>query len=121
MFVGLGTPAMADDFRAAQRITSPVWADLKKQTYRKLPFTRGLRTVLNARSALNAARALSKGHIQGRSQGLDTFQNGGVLVVDGTGACVYAHFSEVSGDLPPMEDVLAAARQLERPNTRSKI
>ena len=44
-----------------------------------------------------------------------------VLVVDRSGACVYAHFSEVSGDLPPMEDVLAAARQLERPNTRSKI
>ena len=86
----MGLPAMADDFRQQQHLTSPVWVDLKKVTYRHLQFTRGQDKVLNARSAFNAVRALSKGHFQGSAQGLDTFQNGGVLVVKQGGECAYA-------------------------------
>lgn len=111
----MGLPAMADDFRAQQHLASPVWVDLKKVTYRHLAFTRGLDKVLNARSAWNALRALSKGHVQGRSRGLDTFQNGGVLVVKQGGECVYAFDSQVAGDKPPISEVLAAARALRRP------
>ena len=101
---------MADDFRSQQRITSPVWVDLKKVTYRHLAFTRGKDQVLNARSALNAVRALAKGNFQGNSQGLDTVQNGGVLVVNQRGECVFAFLSEVAGDKPSTADVLEAAR-----------
>ncbi len=100
---------MADDFRAAMKLTSPVWVDTERVAYKYFDFTRGTSSVLNARSALNAIRALSKGHIQHRTQG-NPVQNGGVVVVNRAGECVYAYASAVAGDMPPMAEVLAAAR-----------
>lgn len=38
----------------------------------------------------------------------DAFQNGGVLVVRPGGEVAYRYISEVSGDHPPVADVLAA-------------
>ena len=101
---------MADDFRNAMNLSSPVWVDTKRLTYKALKFTRGIRTVLNARSLLNAVRALSKGHFQHRTQG-DALLNGGVLVARQGGECVYAWASKVAGDHPRTADVLEAARR----------
>ena len=101
---------MADDFRAEMKLSSPVWVDTKRLTYKALHFTRGLRTVLNASALLNGLRALSKGHRQHRTQG-DPFLNGGVLVVRQGGECVYAWASQVSGDHPKTADVLEVARR----------
>ena len=101
---------MADDFRTQSRLTSPVWADTKRLTYKQLQFTRGWSTVLNARSALNALRALSKGQRQHRTEG-DPLLNGGVLVVQQGGECVYAFASQVAGDHPRTSDVIEVARR----------
>ncbi len=100
---------MADDFRAQLSLSSPVWVDTKRLTYKALKFTRGWKTVLNARSLLNAVRALSKGHFQHRTQG-DALLNGGVLVAKQGGQCIYAWASQVAGDHPRTADVLKAAR-----------
>jgi hypothetical protein len=100
---------MADDFRTAMKLSSPVWADTKRLTYKALKFTRGVRTVLNSKALLNALRALSKGHRQHRTQG-DALLNGGVLIARQGGECVYAWASQVSGDHPRTSDVVEAAR-----------
>ncbi len=101
---------MADDFRTEMKLSSPVWADGKRLTYKALKFTRGIRTVFNGRALLNAFRALSKGHRQHRTQG-DAFLNGGVLVAKKGGECTYAWASQVSGDHPQTPDVLDAAHR----------
>ena len=91
------------------KISSPIWVDEKRATYRYLEFSYGAGTVFSGKSLLNAARALSKGHIQHKTQG-NPMQNGGVLVVQKGGDCVYAYASRVAGDMAPMGEVLAAAR-----------
>lgn len=101
---------MADDFRTEMKLSSPVWADGKRLTYKALKFTRGIRTVLNGRALLNAFRALSKGHRQHRTQG-DAFLNGGVIVAKQGGQCTYAWASQVSGDHPKTADVIDAAHR----------
>ncbi len=101
---------MADDFRTAMKLTSPIWVDTKRLTYKALKFTRGAKTILNAKALLNALRALSKGHRQHRTQG-DALLNGGVLIARQGGECVYAWASQVAGDHPKTEDVLVMARE----------
>ena len=99
---------MAEDFRTLLNVSSPVWVDTRKVTYRELKFTRGWRAaVFNLGSALHSVRAMSKGNFQGRSQG-DVLQNGGVLVLQKGGACVYGFASKEAGDKPPIDEVLAA-------------
>ena len=105
----MGIPAMADDFRIELKISAPIWVDTNREAYRHLEFSYGTKSVINARSALNAMRALSKGHIQHATQG-NPLQNGGVLVVRKGGECTYAYASKVAGDNPPIKEVLAAAR-----------
>lgn len=110
MFVGMGIPSMADDFRTAMELSSPVWADTKRLTYKALKFTRGLKTVFNGKALLNALRAMSKGHRQHRTQG-DAMLNGGVVIARKGGECTYAWASQVPGDIPKTEDVILAARR----------
>ncbi len=100
---------MGDDFRTEEKLSSPVWVDGKRLTYKALKFTRGAKTILNGRALFNALRALSKGHRQHRTQG-DAMLNGGVLVARKGGECVYAWASQVAGDHPKTADVLEVAR-----------
>jgi hypothetical protein len=105
----MGIPTMADDFRTEMKVSSPIWADTKRVSYKALKFTRGLDKVYNAKSAFNALRALSKGHRQHRTEG-DPILNGGVLIARKGGECTYAWMSQVAGDYPKMKDVLESAR-----------
>lgn len=109
---------MADDFRTASRLTSPVWADTRRLTYKALKFSRGLKTVFNRKSLLSAFRAMSKGHRQHRTQG-DALLNGGVLVALQGGDCIYAWASQVAGDHPSTDDVLDVARSALTPGRRA--
>ncbi len=100
---------MAEDFRDQFKVGGRIWLDRYRKTYAQLHFTRGaFRTLLDPRAALNAARALSKGFMQGRTQG-DAFQQGGVLVVKQGGEPVYFYASKVAGDMPPTSEVIGAA------------
>ena len=100
---------MADDFRTEMKVGAPVWVDTKRVTYKHLEFTYGKAKVLGPRSLVNAVRAMFKGHRQHRTQG-NAMQNGGVLIAKKGGACAYAFSSEVAGDKPRIDEVLAAAR-----------
>ena len=111
VFVGCGLPAMARDFVAEQGITVPVWVDPKRESYRYLGFVRtGWRALFDPRTLANALRAFRKGFRQSSVQG-DPHQQGGVLVVAAGGKAVYGYASEVPGDMPPTDEVLAAARR----------
>ena len=88
-----------------------MWVDPKLVTYKLLGFSRNAFTVLlDIRAAPNAARALSKGFMQGRTAG-DANQHGGVVVVKKGGAPVYAYASKVAGDMPPTDVALQKARE----------
>jgi len=111
VFVGCGLPVMAKDFAAEHGITSPLWVDPTRESYRHLGFVRtGLRALLDPRTLAHGLRAFRKGFRQGRVQG-DPHQQGGVLVVAAGGKPVYGFAAEVPGDMPPTDEVLAAARR----------
>ncbi len=109
IYVGLGTPLMAQDFSEQLGVHAPVWTDKERKTYKALGMKRGWKTVLNRHSLGAAARALLKGNFQGRTQG-NPVQQGGVLVVKRGGEPVFNYVSAVAGDHPPMNDVLGAVR-----------
>jgi hypothetical protein len=111
VFISGSKGLYAQDFIDQFHITSPVWVDPKLVTYKLLGFNRSvLNVLLDLRAAPNAARALSKGFMQGRTAG-DVNQHGGVVVVRRGGAPVYAYASKIAGDMPPTDEVLAKARE----------
>ncbi len=99
---------MADDFRQTMGIASPVWVDPQRRTYQLLGFKRSYASIVSPGALKNYARAFLRGHRQGLPQG-DVLQQGGVVVVKRGGEPVYTYASEVSGDHPPIADVLSAA------------
>ena len=101
---------MARDFMESQGLTAPVWTDAKRATYRHLGFVRSWKALLDPRTVRFALRAFRKGFRQGATQG-DPHQQGGVLVGRAGGKAVYGYASEVPGDMPPTDEVLAAARK----------
>lgn len=114
MFISTGKGAFAQDFVEKMQLTSPVWVDPRLASYKLLGFRRNAFTVLlDPKAAVNAARALSKGFMQGRTAG-DPNQHGGVVVVRKGGEVVYAFASEVAGDLAPTAEVLEKAHQAAR-------
>lgn len=110
VFIGNGLPVMADDFIDEQKLTNPVWTDPKRESYRLLGFKRGWRSFFNVSLWVYGAKALSAGFRQGKTKG-DPVQQGGVLVVKRGGALVYAYASATAGDHPPIETVLAMAKE----------
>ena len=104
IFIGNGTPAMATMFKEDFAVRSPLYTDPSLEVYEAAQLKRGLGSVL--RAIKNVPRALTKGHMQGRTQG-DALQQGGVLIVDTSGAIRYRYTSEVGGDHPDLEDVIA--------------
>jgi hypothetical protein len=105
---------MAADFQAQQGFGATTWVDQKRRTYRHLGFKRGPgSTVFSAAALRHALRAWRKGFRQGATQG-DPWQQGGVLVVRAGGQAVLCFASEEAGDLPPTDEVMAAARRAAR-------
>lgn len=109
--IGNGSPAQAGFFAADQDLTGRVFTDPARAVYRALGMRDGLRSTFNPRVLANAARAWSKGFRQKRTQG-DPLQQGGVLLVDGSGNIVFSHLSQVAGDHPSLEVLLRALDKL---------
>jgi hypothetical protein len=61
-------------------------------------------------SVFKAASAFKQGHRQGSIQG-STFQLGGAIVVDTSGAVRYFFSSKKAGDHPTVDDLLLAIGQ----------
>lgn len=112
-FIGSGTPAMAEDFKASLGLDAPVFTDPARRTYAQLGFRRGVLSTLSPSVLASAFRAWRAGFRQQKTQG-DPVQQGGVLVLRQGGQAEYAFASEAAGHHPPVDEVLAAARRAAR-------
>jgi len=107
-FVGNGAAHFASAFAQDLGITTPVYVDPSRASYRALGMKRGLvATLLSARTLAHALRAMRTGFRQGSIQG-DAWQLGGVLVVRPDGGVAFRYLSDEAGDHPPVGDVVAA-------------
>jgi hypothetical protein len=104
VFVGSGSPAMARNFAAQRAGPHAVLSDPECKTFAAAGMRRGLGSVLHWRTVTNLVRALRGGFRQARILG-DPWQQGGVLVFDGTGAIVHRQIDRVGGEPIDLEAV----------------
>jgi hypothetical protein len=105
--VGNGNRHFAQAFREDMGLTTPLYVDTKRDTYRALGMKRGVLRTLSFGTLKNALRARRAGARQERIQG-DPWQMGGILVVLPGGKIAYRYLSESPGDHPPLADVFKA-------------
>lgn len=105
--IGNGAPMFMAGFRETTGYDGPLYTDPSLAVYRALDLRRGAGTIVSARAAMNAVRALRGGFRQGRTQG-DATQQGGLLIVAPDGTIRYRHADRVAGDHAPLAEVLAA-------------
>jgi hypothetical protein len=108
--VGLGLPAMAEDFRQQLSIPFPVLVDPEAVTYRLMQIERGsLIDVVGPGRWLPTLKSLSHGYML-RPTDLDMKQLGGAAVVGPDGALRYTFRAKTAEQLPPIDELLAACR-----------
>ena len=105
--IGNGAPHFARAFAKQLALTTPLWVDEERASYRALEMKRGVLPLLAPRVAAHALRAFRAGFRQTAVRG-DAWQLGGVLVVRPDGRVAYRYLGDVPGDHPPVEEVLAA-------------
>ena len=115
--IGQGTPQQAEEFRRAQSITLPLYADPQRQAFdaagaKIATLTEIVNPRIVARGIGHTVTSrLRQGSIavhQWRIGGEHPSQLGGVLVIAPDDSIRYAHMSEDASDNPPVEEVLAA-------------
>ena len=105
--VGNGRRHFAEAFRQDLGLTTPLYVDTTRESYRALGMKRPLLAFVKPALVRNAWRAFRAGARQRGIQG-DPLQLGGLLVVRPDGEVRYRYLSEVPGDHPPNQDVLNA-------------
>ncbi len=105
--IGNGTPNFIAGFRDKTAYIGPLYTDPSLKVFKAAQLKRSMAANLNPLGIARAARALSRGHLQGRTQG-DAAQQGGLLVIASDGNVKYHHISSGPGDLAPMADVIRA-------------
>jgi peroxiredoxin len=106
VFVGLGTPEQAEQFRKEFSLTFPIICDPHKRLYRMFDLGRG--SIANMASPgvlLRGLRALSQGYSPGMPRG-DVMQLPGVFLIDTEGTIRYAYFSKNASDHPAVDTLL---------------
>jgi peroxiredoxin len=112
VLIGTGSPAQARRFATERGLTVPVWVDTERTSYDRAGMVRGFGATLGNLSVWgHGLRAAQQGFRQGATAG-DPWQNGGVLVVDGTGEVRWAFRSAVAGDHPAVDAIVEAVRTL---------
>ncbi len=109
--IGNGAPMFIAGFREHTGWAGPLYTDPTLEAYRAAHLERGVLKTLDPRGMGSLARALVRGHRQGRTQG-DEYQQGGALVIDRDGNVVWQHISRRPGDLASVDDMLAAVRRV---------
>ena len=109
--IGQGTPDHARDFQRSQDVDLPLYVDEDRATYRAAGAKVGtLGELLGPAVLARGLRVSLRDRVrQGRVVGHPA-QLGGVLIVKPDGSIPYAHLSEDASDVPPNDEVLAAAR-----------
>jgi peroxiredoxin len=107
--VGNGTPAHAADFRDAEQVEHPLFADPELRAYAAAGLRRGVTSSIGLGTLRNAIRAWRSGKRQQGVQG-DPWQQGGCFVIRQDGRVLLAQVSRVAGDHVTPEAILAALR-----------
>jgi len=105
--IGSGDPVHFAEFRKKTGYRGLLFSDPSLKAFSALGFSSGLKGFVSIGSVFKAASALKQGHRQGSIQG-DTFQLGGAIVVDTSGAVRYFFSSKKAGDHPKVDDLLPA-------------
>lgn len=105
--IGNGTPNFIEGFRDKTNYDGPLYTDPSLAAFKAAQLKRSMAANLNPLGIGRALRAVSRGHLQGRTQG-DAAQQGGLVVVAPDGEVKYHHVSSGPGDLAPMGEVLRA-------------
>jgi hypothetical protein len=113
VIIGNGAPNFIAGFREHTHYQGPLYTDPSLKVYKAAQLKRGVATLMSPKLIGNALRAVSRGHMQGRTQG-DATQQGGVLVVLPPGRVAFAHVSDVAGDNAPADQVVAALERAVR-------
>ena len=108
VIVGNGSAEQASDFVSDHAITTPVFTDPSLAVYRAAGARRGGG---GWRLLRHAARAMRRGFFQWRVLG-DPAQHGGVFVIASGGAVAYRYVSELAGDHPDPDEIIAALERV---------
>jgi peroxiredoxin len=108
--IGNGAPPFAEAFREEMGVSFPLLTDPERSSYQAFGMRRSPLDMVSPRLLLASLRARKAGHKQTAVRG-DAMQNGGVVVVKKGGDVVYRHVERTSGDLAPMDEVMAALRR----------
>lgn len=110
--IGQGTSDHARDFQRSQDVDLPLYVDPDRASYRAAGTKVGtLAELLGPAVVARGLRVSLRDRVrQGRTVGHPA-QLGGVLIVKPDGSIPYAHLSEDASDVPPNDEVLAAARK----------
>lgn len=109
VFVGTGTPAMAQDFARTHAGPHPVLSDPARRAFAAAGMRRSIGGLLHWRLLKNLVRALRRGFRQTKVQG-DAWQLGGVVVFGPDGVERHREVDGAGGDELAVAGILAAAR-----------
>jgi hypothetical protein len=107
--IGNGTPNFIEGFREQTKFDGPIYTDPSLAVFHAAQLKRGVLKTFNPLALGPTVGAFIRGHRQGRTQG-DTWQQGGVLVIDKGGRVKWHHASERPGDNASAADIVAALR-----------
>ena len=105
--IGNGTAEMATDFVERFGIRFDVYTDPSRKSYEAAGLLSNL--TFSASMLKSAWRALRGGHLQGRTKG-NPWQQGGVVVLSGTGQPLLVHADTEAGDHASVQSVIDALR-----------
>lgn len=103
--IGNGSPEQARAFAVDQGVRFPLYTDPSLASYEVAGFEN--KASFSPSTLWNAAKAMTHGHFQTRTQGTAT-QNGGAFVLDRGGRELFAFRSKQAGDHPDPDDLIAA-------------
>lgn len=113
--IGNGLPSFIEGFREKTGFTGPLYTDPGRRTYQALELRRDLLSSLNLKSLRRARQAHAAGNRQSHLKALgDSWQQGGVFVIDANGEILYGYASEFAGDHPPVDDLVRECREARR-------
>lgn len=111
VFVSSGPHYFAQAFREDYFPNSPsimVLSDPARKSYKALGFRRSFTSIFTLATLVRGWRAFRAGFRQALKPQGDTFQNGGILVIDGTSHIRYRFVSDAAGHHPDPERVIAS-------------
>lgn len=88
----------------------PIWSDPTQKLHDALDLVRSGWATFNPLSGVNSLRSIARGKgYLGPIKG-DTTQQGGLFVIDPTGAVLFAHRDQRAGEDEPFDEALAVLK-----------